>query len=279
MAFAESIDTQLIDTQLIDTPLLSLNATSTDLIAANATSTEPVIGQSTPLEVTPTLNSTNNSYLITEDAEIILEFYDESDVLLNEIKELENSLLLLEELEYTLDEIDHELTAEASTEITIPTLGFIHILIPFADAAPQTMDDESRIEIANTKQQIQELKDRFESLKAANGLDELTTKELKAGLKSLIGQLKVTTLKISQTSHLDMGKNVEKKISNIESIGDVDDDTVVQKGTWNGTEEQITVSIYDARGDQKNISTQIEKLRDGKFDIKFSPDASTKPVL
>jgi hypothetical protein len=218
--------------------------------------------------------------MITEDAEIILEFYDESDVLLNEIKELENSLLLLEELEATLDEIDQELSiesTESNTEIINPTVGFINILIPFVDAAPQTIDDESRSEIAITKEKIKELKNRFVALQSSDSIDELTMKELKSELKSLIVQLKQTTNKVSQTKQSNLSNILENKTTNIENISDIKDDVIVQSDKWNSSEEQITVSIFDSKGNDKDISTEIEKLRDGKFNLKFSPDTNTKP--
>ena len=267
----EEILSQIIEEQ-------NLNSTSTNLITSNSTLINPIILEITPLDVTPKLDSTDDSYLITQDAETILEFYDESDVLLNEIEELENSLLLLEELEETLDEIDAGLI-ESETTIIDPIFGFINILIPFANAASQTAEEDSRSEITNTKQQIQNLKDKFTTLKATNSLDEQTTKDLKTELKSLLAQLKQTTQKISQTSEADKGKSIEDKTLNIENISDLEDNNTVQSDNWNGAEEQITVSIYDAKGDHKNISTQIEKLRDGKFYIKFSPDTDTKPGL
>ena len=85
------------------------------------------------------------------------------------------------------------------------------------------------------------------------------------------------TVLVSSSKSKDMGKSVEQKTSYLENIADVENDTSIQFGSWNSTETQIDIDIYDAKGDYKNISTYIEKLRDGKFNIKFLPDANTKP--
>ncbi len=89
------------------------------------------------MPVVPTLNTIEDSYLITEQVELELEFYNEYDVLMQELEELENSVFLLSELEEDLNQ-----------------------------AAESTPEDDSKLEIIKTKEEIKTLKEKINEIKA-----------------------------------------------------------------------------------------------------------------
>ncbi|GBL41532.1 hypothetical protein EMGBD3_09000 [Nitrosarchaeum sp.] len=232
----------------------SLNATSTDLV--NSTSTEPTEITVTELIVNATLDSVKESYLITENAKLTLEFYNDTAVLTNELEELENSLLLLSELEQKLEEP----------------------VIANATATEPTADEQLKIDIANIKEQILLLKEKINIIKAKKELNEQDIKESKLQLKSILTELDQNANSLSQNND-DMTQQIQNSTNNIEEIGDVESEDIIQKDTWTGNEEQITTEVYDAQGNLVEIKTNYEKIRDGKFEINLDFDANDKPGL
>ena len=236
----------------------SVNATSIDLV--NSTSTEPVEITVTELIVNATLDPVKESYLITENAELTLEFYDDSAVLTNELEELENSLLLLSDLEETI-------TANATA--TEPTI---------TANATATDDEQLKIDIANTKEQIKLLEEKIDAIKANKELDEQDIKEAKLQLESILTELDQNADSLSQNND-DMTQQIQNSTNNIEKIGDVEPEDIIQEDTWTGNEEQITTEVYDAQGNLVEIKTNYEKIRDGKFEINLDFDGTDKPGL
>jgi len=137
----------------------------------NATTTDLVDTTITELLVVPTLTTTKETYLITEDAELELEFYDEYDVLMQELEELEIAMALLEaEIELTLNEVESDLIVPTATEETSTTEDVLYLIgklfiIQKADAAQIDGDDQLKIEIAKAKEEIQKLKDQINAIK------------------------------------------------------------------------------------------------------------------
>ncbi|MCE9617978.1 MAG: hypothetical protein K8Q88_06430 [Nitrosarchaeum sp.] len=249
------------------------NSTTTEL-----NSTEPVEIVVTELIVNATLDPVKETYLISENAELTLEFYDESDVLTNELEELENSLLLLSELEKELEQETIDVTTTEPTNTVEPViLNFIGMLftIPHADAAEPTTDDQSKIDIANTKEQILLLKEKINAIK--NGeMNEQDIKEAKLQLESILKELKQNVNSLSQNND-DVTQKIQNSTDNIEKIGDVEPEDIIQESTWIGNDEQITTEVYDSNGNLADIKYQYEKVRDGKFklDLIFDSDNAT----
>jgi len=173
--------------------IIPTNATITEIqefaeivsiVPSSATSTIPANVTITDLPVNPLLTSMEDSYLITEEVELELEFYSEYDVLMQELEELENSALLLSDVEEELNQADQTFAQSeitefdqsvsvsqsnvTNTQISTPVLGFISTLfsIPKADAAETTPEDDSKSEIIKTKEEIKNLKEKIREIKA-----------------------------------------------------------------------------------------------------------------
>ncbi|GBL41519.1 hypothetical protein EMGBD3_08870, partial [Nitrosarchaeum sp.] len=231
--------------------------------SVNATSTEPTEIIVTELIVNATLDSVKESYLITENAKLTLEFYDEHDVLTNELEELESSLLLLSKLEETII---------ANATATEPTI------IANATATESTDDEQLKIDIANIKEQILLLKEKINAIKANKEINEQDIKESKLQLKSILTELDQNANSLSQNNN-DMTQQIQNSTDNIEEIGDVESEAIIQEDIWAGNEEQITTDVYDAQGNLVDLKANYEKIRDGKFEINLDFDANDKPGL
>ncbi|MCH8833449.1 MAG: hypothetical protein IIA81_04060, partial [Thaumarchaeota archaeon] len=267
----------------------SENAASTDsveLADVNATTVESVeLADVTPTEllVAPTLSTTKETYLITEDAELQLEFYDEYDVLMQELEELEIAMALLEaEAEQILNEVESNLvvpTLEETSTIS-DVMYFIGKLftIQKADAAQLDSDDQIKIEIAKAKEEIQKLKEKIDVIKNGSVLDEDELKDAKAQLRIVIDQLKVAAMN-AKTKLKTAGDDLEKSADKIEKVGDVEAEISIQKGKWVGMDEIIETVIYGPDGNEINLDYEQIKLRDGKFLIKLLSDRDGKPGL
>jgi len=185
---AAQITAELADntttTELID------NTTTTELID-NTTTTEPIDITITELLVAPTLTTMKESYQISEDVELELEFFDEFDVLANELEELENALAIIEaELEPTLLETEIDLgnatltNNDNSTVTQILQFFYGIFTIQNAEAANDAPD------IAQIRQEIQILKDQIQAIKASQSLDPEDIKAAKSNLKEILKQIK-----------------------------------------------------------------------------------------
>ncbi|TAK17178.1 MAG: hypothetical protein EPO37_07285, partial [Nitrosarchaeum sp.] len=236
----------------LDTILAEITAEQ----SINSTSTEPTEIIVTELIVNATLDSVKESYVITENAKLTLEFYDEHDVLTNELEELENSLLLLSELEQELEK-----PIIANTTATEPT-----------------DDGQLKTDIANTKGQILLLKEKIDSIKANKEINEHDTEEAKLQLKSILTELDQNTNSLSQNND-EMTQQIQNSTDNIEEIGDVAPEDMIQENIWTGNEEQITTDVYDAQGNIVDLKANYEKIRDGKFEINLDFDSNDKPGI
>ena len=262
----------------------NLNATSTEPIdtGLNATSTA-VMQPLVELQVTPVLTSTKETYLISEDAVLDLEFYNEYDVLMNELTELDNALQLLTiDVNQTLQETIIGLDpASVNQTLPNPVLNFINILffIPEADAANLNDEDASKIEIENTKAEIETLKGLIKTLKEDPNLTEEEIKAEKAQLKKVIDQIKATASQVSKTKLKDDGAKLQKEADDVEKVGGVEPEDRIQTDNWVGIDETIVGEVYDSEGKIIPLKIYYEKLRDGKFSITVEFDKDTKPGL
>ncbi|KEQ57391.1 Concanavalin A-like lectin/glucanase protein [Marine Group I thaumarchaeote SCGC AAA799-N04] len=265
----------------------SENTTTTEsILESNSTTTkpveeplqEPIIIEETPLDVTPTLTPTEESFEISQDAEFELEFFSEEDVLFNELEELENSLLLLEELEAELLLVEDSLTEETESTQT-PMLGFVFsfFAIPQADAASPNDKEQSKLDIAQVKEQISLLKQKIQSIKSGD-ISEEELKEAKSQLKSIISQLKSIAKNLDKTDGVAAQK-IKDSSTNIEKIADAAPEDLTQENVWIAQDEQITTQTYDANGNLVDIEHKYEKVRDGKFKLKLDFDSENKPGL
>jgi len=138
-----------------------------------------IIQPLTELQVVPVLTSMKETYLVSEDAELELEFYNEEDVLMNELTELDNAMQVLTvNVNQTLQETMIGLDSTVNQTSSNPVLNFINILfsIPQAEAADLDDEDASKIEIENTKDEIKKLKEQIKAIKEDPNLTKEETK-------------------------------------------------------------------------------------------------------
>jgi len=159
-------------------------------------------------------------------------------------------------------------------------LNFINILfsIPQADAAKQSDEDTSKIEIENAKAEIKKLKEQLEAIKENPNLTEQELKEAKAQLKKVIDQIKSAANQVSKTE-LKEGAKLQKLADDIEKLGGVESEDPIQTDNWVGTDETIVGEVYDPDGNTISLNVEYEKLRDGKFSISLAFDQNSKPGL
>jgi len=225
---ATTVEPVNVNVTMIET--IGVNATSVESIGVNATTVEPVnataiIQPLTELQVVPVLTSMKETYLISEDAELELEFYAEYDVLMNELTELDNAMQLLTiDVNQTLQETTIALDPAANQTSSNPVLNFINILfsIPQAEAANLNDEDASKIEIENTKDEIKKLKAQIKALKEDPSLTKEEIKEAKAQLKKVIKQIKATASQVSKTELKDDGAKLQKEADDVEKVGGVE---------------------------------------------------------
>jgi len=269
----------------------------TEISQINATAIE--------LEVNPELKPLQESYLITEDVVLEFEYYDEYDVLMAELAEIDNATQsVITEVEQSLTEAEIELGVVNATyteppvnatstepvveepvvnatslDVAAKFLGYLSVLfeIPNADAAESTEEDKAKEEIAELKEEIAELKEEIAELKQSEDLDEEEIEELKQQLKEVVDQIKTTGEQLYKSDLTQEGNKLLDSANNIEEITADEDNGTVQQGTWNGLGETIETIIYDPEGNVISTNVQYEKMRDGKFSIKLDFGEYNKP--
>jgi len=155
----------------------------------------------TNFEVNPKLISIKPSYLITEEVEFEFEFYNSTEILVDEKQKLENATdIINDQLEASLIETESILeTSPAASNSTSTITEIISDIenifsIPMVDAATMNDSDITKAEIKESRKQIKELKAKFNELSASDELDDKELKEIKKELKSVIKQIKTTFL-------------------------------------------------------------------------------------
>jgi hypothetical protein len=211
------------------------------------------------LTANPTLEPIKDTYLMTEQPEIIFEFYDESDVFSLELGDLESALNTVDS--ETLGTIRAQNGTSNDLDSIAGFIGILSIMIPEADAAKN--DD------ASVKSKIKQLKKEIKQLKKNDTLSEDQVKNLKDKLKLLVSQIKDES-KNKQKPKLDSAINKIEKITNKSKE--------TQKNSWKGNNENISVEIFDSHNNKINFETELVKEREGKFNIKIDTQ-NTKPGL
>jgi len=135
------------------------NSTSTSLVVANAT---------------PVLTPMKETYSMNEDAEIILEFYNESEAMAVELENLDEAI--------DSAQTDTEIALDESGSLLDELLELPILSIPEADAAK---DDGISI-----KAKIKELKKQISQIKQSETVSEAELDTIKNKVKLLIEQIK-----------------------------------------------------------------------------------------
>ena len=236
--------------------------------------------QESEIQVTPEILSLDDNYELGDDVTFDLEFYDEYDALMLEISEIESATeLLLAETEQNLAELDEVQVTETQTSTVLGFLFGLQRFLPLqmADAAQADEIDELRIALTDAKQRLEQLKADATQLKTQTP-DEQTVKDLKAELKDTVKEIKSIINKLQKANLSTQATGLQNITDSAENIGDVKS-AEKQNGKWSDDESELVTDVYDAKGNKVNLSVAYEKIRDGKFNVKFSPTADTKPGL
>jgi len=218
--------------------------------------------------------------MITEDASIDLEFYSESDALLKELSDIHNTTnVLLDETQQVLDSVGN---SSNTTQSIINPLGFLfgleRFVIPSAHAAKPEINDEIHSELLSSKTKLADLKSQMESLKTSGNIDVDSINLLKQQLKDVINDIKSTSLKLDKSDLKSQGNNLKNSADFAEQVNDFSTPEK-QNGKWHDNKSDIVTKIIDSNGQDVNLDVNYEKIHDGKFNIKISPNSNTKPGI
>ncbi|KFM18079.1 Concanavalin A-like lectin/glucanase protein, partial [Marine Group I thaumarchaeote SCGC AAA799-P11] len=266
-------------TQIIEEPLVEeVIVVDTEILSTELE--EDIDKQESEIQVTPEILSLDDNYELSDDVTFDLEFYDEYDALMLEISEIELATeLLLAETEQNLIELEDAPITENETN---PVLGFLFGLQRFiplqtADAAQADEIDELRIALTDAKQRLEQLKITASELKTQTP-DEQTVKDLKTELKETVKEIKTIINKLQKANFSSQATDLQNITNSAENIGDVKS-AEKQNGKWSDDKIELVTDVYDVNGNKVNLDVAYEKLRDGKFNVKVSPDSNTKPGL
>src|SRR3989338_4074128 len=265
----QSLDKELSIAELTEIIRQEQNQTSTSITSQNYTL--PEILEPT---VSPQLVPVDGNYMITEDAELHLEFYSESDSLLKELSEIDSATTsLLVETQQIMDSID------ADSAILSNPLGFLfelERLIPNADGAQPNDIEILKTSLISLQSKLSNLKSKIEELKATGNLDINDIKDLKAQLKETINEIKSIASQLEKANLKSQGTDLKSSADSAEKTNDLVTPEK-QQGKWKDNEEEIHTTVLDAYGNPINLNVSYEKIVDGKFNLRISPNSDTKP--
>ncbi|QDI88856.1 hypothetical protein Nisw_04640 [Candidatus Nitrosopumilus sp. SW] len=273
---------QLANSENSTSTAIQSNSTSVEIISAEPTG--ELIPEPTPISEpeiisTPILDSTEQTFELSEDATFELEFFDEYDALLSEIEEIESAAqILLTETESSLTELNDPALSTQSFAAVLGMIFSIELFLPSVDAANGNDVEQTKTELESLKQQLESLKIQTASLKQSGNLDEESVKDLKKQLKSILNDIKSTANKLNANDKAQAVK-LDKSSHNAKKIVDVDTFDKKQNGKWQDDETEINTEVFDSKGNKVDIKSEIQKNRDGKFTITLLPDDITTPGL
>ncbi|MEK6831566.1 MAG: LamG-like jellyroll fold domain-containing protein, partial [Thermoproteota archaeon] len=267
----QSLDKELSIEELTEIIRQEQNQTSTSITSQNYTLPEIL-----EPAVSPQLVPADGNFMITEDAELHLEFYSESDSLLKELSDLDSATTsLLVETQQIMDSID------VNSAIIPNPLGFLfelERLIPNADGAQPNDIEILKTSLIRLQSELSNLKSKIEELKATENLDINDIKEIKAQLKETINEIKSIASQLEKANLKSQGTDLKSSADSAEKTNDLVTPEK-QQGKWKDNEGEINTKILDSHGNPANLNVSYEKIVDGKFNLRISPNSDTKPGI
>ncbi|WP_220463364.1 hypothetical protein, partial [Nitrosopumilus sp. b3] len=197
-------------------------------------------------EISPILTPVKETFTISEDAEIIFEFYDESEAMAQDLENLDVSIETAE------DGIDSALNSSPLDDI----FGLFVLPIPEADAAK---DDGTSI-----KAKIKQIQKQIKQIKKSETVSEAQLDAIKSKIKLLMEQIE------NEIKETKKQKKIDKLNSVLLKLEKITNKHQKQKYNWVDA-ETITAEIYDAHNNKVELDVTFEKQREGKFNIKIDP--------
>ncbi|MBI5859587.1 MAG: hypothetical protein HZB73_02510, partial [Nitrosarchaeum sp.] len=267
----QSLDKELSIEELTEIIRQEQNQTGASITSQNYTSPEIL-----EPAVSPQLVPVDGNFMITEDAELHLEFYSKSDSLLKELFELDSATTsLLVETQQIIDSID------ADSTISPNPLGFLfelERLIPNADGAQPNDIETLKTSLTSLQSKLSNLKSKIEELKTMENLNINDIKELKAQLKETISEIKLIASQLEKSNLKSQGADLKSSADSAEKTNDLLTPEK-QRGKWKDNDGEINTKVLDSHGNPVNLYVSYEKLVDGKFNLRISPNSDTKPGI
>ncbi|MFB5605873.1 MAG: LamG domain-containing protein, partial [Nitrosarchaeum sp.] len=260
-------------TTIVTIPEITIIGNSTDLIFPDLLREQ--------LTVNPQLTSYKETYLISENPEFNLEYFNESDSLMLEIAQIELSTdILVSQTEQSLNEIENQ----TSSQGTSTTLGFLFglekmLFVQFADAAKADDIEQLKIDLLEAKMQLEQIKSSINELKQQNSLDEKTINNFKHQLKDITEKTKNIAASLSKKNMKLQGDNLVNSVTDAENTSNLSTLDSVQKGKWKDNDTEVNVEVFDYSGKKVSLNSEIKQSREGKYAIKLLPDQSLKPGI
>ncbi|WKT58387.1 hypothetical protein QVH35_02875 [Candidatus Nitrosotenuis chungbukensis] len=245
------------------------------------------------LIVEPILNQTKSSYLINEDVEFQLQYYDDYEVLLKQLKEMKDNLsVLTKNTEQNLTQIETQIVngdidaninqkESSRNSINIKPINYvISTFIPMAHADNPLSSSSFNVlnEIAKTKEKIQELREKINLINQNGTTDERLLYEIKDQIETISENLRSVSGNMTGVSLSAKSKQINNLAETFESMV-TENVTEVQYDKWQEQNNVITAEIYDPQGKLIDTISQYEKVREGKFNIKLSPEKIVTPGM
>ncbi len=167
-------------------------------------------------------------------------------------------------------------TEQNSTGVNLNIAGYM--IFPFIPVAHANDVPESYVgleQILATKEKIQELKERISELKQGQNVTETTISEIKAQIKSVSDSLKSVSDSIPVQPQDEQINNLAQTLDTVIE----ENATKVQHTEWRDQNNTITVQIFDSQGTLVQTISEYEKIRDGKFNIRLSPQETVVPGM
>jgi hypothetical protein len=254
----------------------SLNLTDSviinDAILQNGTS----LDSSQPQTITPELNSTKQTYLITETPQLQFTYLSNSGILKTTEKKITKELAQLNRLEQRLNNTATFLNVTQTTKAT----DNYNIPQPIDLAKQQIINVEKQI--VDTKQKIiiaqQQIQNALAQSQNQTQINNVTNQVL--DINQVLNQTKQQVIEAAQqikSIRMDI-KNQADKLTQL-SANMPSDQGIVQQGSWQGQNETITVQVTGPDGNPIHIQPRLEKMLDGQFNIALSSTRDARPVL
>jgi hypothetical protein len=250
----------LIDSVLIN-DVISQNGTSQDILQ--------------PQTITPELNSTRQTYLITETPQLQFKYLSDSAILKTTQKKIAKELVQLDNLEQKLNNTEALLNVTQSVKVS-------NYNVPQqSDFTKQQLVDAQQ-QITDTKHKIIQVQQQIQNA-LAQPLNH-------AQVNGAVNQILNVTQTLNQTRHqvieaaqqiASARKDIKGQANQITQLSAniTSDQGTVQQGSWHGQNETITVQVRGPDNNIIQVQPTVEKVLDGQFNITLSSTRDARPGL
>ncbi|MGI0004295.1 MAG: LamG-like jellyroll fold domain-containing protein, partial [Candidatus Nitrosotenuis sp.] len=165
-------------------------------------------------------------------------------------------------------------SGQNSTGIDLNIAGYL--IFPFIQAAHADDIPDTYValeQITTAKEEIHELKEKISGLKQDQNVTEIAITELKDQIKSVSDSLRSVNDNISNEQQ---DEQINDLVQTFDTIVE-ENATKIQYTEWRDQSNTITVQVFDSQGTLVQTISEYEKIREGKFNIRLSPQETVVP--